>query len=274
MNLGRNIEDYDLIFLDLETTGLDVIIGDAICEVGALKVKDKKIIDKFHSLVNPKKKVPHSAYLVHKISDADLSGAPYFEDIAKELLTFLEGSVVCAYNAKFDIGFIDYQLKHIDQQPLSLPAVDILLMARDVLRLPRYNLESTAKFFDIDCTQGLHRALADADLAYQIFFKLLDIFKTKQLSVLADFFSLYGVANELFNQGQEHKIQALKEAVESRRHLKLRYFSAANTVKEDKIVPLQVLTEKQKTYLCYQGDCDSNLRISLNRIFSIEPERK
>lgn len=274
MNLDRNIEDCDLVFLDLETTGLDVVMGDAICEIGALKVRDKKVVEKFHSLVNPRKKVPPAAYMVHKISDEQLKDAPYFEDLADGLLKFLDNTVVCAYNAKFDIGFIDYELKRIGQNPLSLPAVDILLMARDVLRLPRYNLESTAKSFDIDCTQGLHRALCDADLAYQIFFKLLDIFKTKQLSVLADFFSLYGVENELFNRGQERKIQALKEAIENHKPLRLRYFSAVNTIKEDKIIPLQVLIEKQKTYLCYQGDSDSNFRISLNRIFSIEPDQE
>ncbi len=274
MNLSRNIEECDLAFLDLETTGLDVVTGDAICEIGALKVRDGKVVAKFHSLVNPGRSVPEAAYLVHKISDADLAGAPVFAELADGLLGFLQNSVICAYNAKFDIGFIDYQLKQSGREPLDLPAVDILLMARDMLRLPRYNLQSTARHFGIDCACGLHRALADAELAYRIFFKLRDIFKDKKLNSLADFFSLYGVVNDIFNRLKERKIQALKEAIENRKKLKLRYFSAANNIEEAFVRPLQILREGRRHQLCYQGDCGTNFRLQLNRIFSVEPEIK
>ncbi|MBU2266082.1 MAG: 3'-5' exonuclease, partial [Candidatus Omnitrophica bacterium] len=139
MDLSRRLEDYPLVILDLETTGLNAVLGDAICEIGALKVKDRKVIDKFHSLVNPQRSMPPEAYQVHKISEADLKQAPSFEQVAAELVNFLNGCVLCAYNVEFDLGFIDQSLKKINQKPLAVAAVDILIMARDVLTLPRYN---------------------------------------------------------------------------------------------------------------------------------------
>ena len=67
MDLNKNIEDFDLVFLDVETTGLDVVVGDAICEIGACKVRARETIDTFETLVNPKKSVPPEAYLIHMI---------------------------------------------------------------------------------------------------------------------------------------------------------------------------------------------------------------
>ena len=106
MDLNRNIEDFDLVFFDLETTGLDVNKGDAICEIGALKLHNRKIVDKFESLINPKKPIPEEAYRIHKISDADVKGAPHFEQIADRLVAFFKDSIILAYNIEFDLSFL------------------------------------------------------------------------------------------------------------------------------------------------------------------------
>src|SRR4030042_782282 len=111
MDLNKPIEQYELVFLDLETTGLNAVIGDAICEIGALKTRERKITDKFHSLVNPKKNIPEEAFRVHKISDSDVKFAPPFEKIADKLIAFVRESVVCAYNVEFDMGFINHHLR-------------------------------------------------------------------------------------------------------------------------------------------------------------------
>ncbi|MFH1519795.1 MAG: 3'-5' exonuclease [Candidatus Omnitrophota bacterium] len=269
MDLTKNIEDFDLVFLDLETTGLDVVTGDSLCEVGALKVRERKVINKFHSLVNPRKKMPAQAYEVHKISDEELKDAPCFEEIADRLIRFLNGCVICAYNVGFDMGFINHQLRRMGRSYLEGPAIDVLSMARDGLKLPRYNLEATAKFFNIDCSRGLHRAVGDAFVAYRIFLKLIDIFKEKRIEKLNEFISLYGLDNEIFRAGEDHKTLLFKEAMDSKTTLAIRYFSSSNRLKEEKILPLSIFQEGKYSYLLYQGEGEASCRLKLNRILKV-----
>ena len=270
MDLTRNIEDFNLVILDLETTGLDVVTGDSICEIGAFKVKRRKIIDKFHSLINPNRSMPDQAYAVHKIPEEELKDAPYFEDIADQFVSFLGESIICAYNIQFDIGFINNHLKKFNHLPLELPAVDILSMARDALKLPRYNLEATAKFLNIDCSQGLHRALGDASIAYQIIIKLFDIFKEKRIGKLDEFISLYGLNNEIFKSKEEKKVFFLNAAIESRAVLGIKYFSSTNTLEEEEVLPLRIVEEDKYPYLLCQGKSKDSSSIKLRRILKVE----
>ncbi len=270
MDLNRDIESFDLVFLDLETTGLDVVTGDAICEIGAFKMKNRELVDKFYSLVNPKKKMPKQAYDVHKISDEQLKDAPFFEDIAESLVKFLDNSVVCTYNAGFDIGFIDSHLKDIDKLPLNLPAIDILLMARDALKLARYNLETTAKYFSIDTSSGLHRAKDDAKIAYEVFYKLLDIFREKGINKLYEFVLLHGFANEVYTEQINKRISLCQEAIENEKKLRVRFFSLANTIEEEVILPLKLTKEFRYYNLLYQSQTEGAFQIRFNRILDLE----
>ena len=270
MDLTRNVEDFNLVILDLETTGLDVLTGDSICEIGAFKVKGRKIIDKFHSLVNPNRSMPAQAYDVHKISEEELKDAPYFEDIADEVVSFLGESIICAYNIKFDIGFINNHLKKSNRPSLELPAIDIFSMARDALKIPRYNLEAAAKSFDIDCSQGLHRALEDASIAYQVLIKLFDIFKEKGVEKLGEFVSLYGLNNEIFKLKEEKKTLLLSAAIEKRATLGIKYFSSANTLVEEEVLPLRIVEEDKYPYLLCQDKNKDSSSIKLSRILEVE----
>jgi DNA polymerase-3 subunit epsilon len=270
VDLNRNIEEYDLVFIDLETTGLDVITGDSICEVGAFKIKNRKAIAKFHSLVNPGKPVPPEAYRIHKISDEALKDAPRFEAIAGKLNDFLKDSVICAYNIGFDIGFINYQLKKSDYPEVASPAIDILSMARDMLSLSRYNLETAARYLDRDCSGTLHRALDDAKIACRVFYKLVDKLKDKRIENLSQYLPLYGFANEIFKHSEDKKTTLIKEAILKTLTLKLVFFSRENTVEEEKITPLRLLQEGRYSYLLYQKSREDTCRIRLNRILEVE----
>jgi len=270
MDLSRPIENYPLAILDLETTGLDAVMGDAICEIGILKVKDRKIIDKFHSLVNPQRSMPQEAYEVHKISAADLEKAPLFENIAVKLIDFLSGCVLCAYNVEFDLSFIDQSLKKINHKPLDLASVDILAMARDILTLPRYNLEVVAKSLGIDCGTDLHRALGDASLAYQVFIKLIDMLKGKQIESLDDYVSLYSCNNGIFRAKEDTKIGSLREAIEKNHRLEIKYFSSQKALRNEKILPLRVFEEGKFFYLLYQGETEDPRRLRLRRLLDIQ----
>jgi DNA polymerase-3 subunit alpha (Gram-positive type) len=269
MDLTRDIEKFELVFLDLETTGLDVVTGDAICEIGAYKIKKREVIDKFQTLVNPGRKVSREAYSVHKISDRELEAAPKFQDLQEALTAFIGKSVICAYNAAFDMGFIQDHLRKCGRAVLNLPAIDILGLARAGLSLTRFNLSSTAKFFKIKPVPNRHRALADAYLAYQVFINLVDIFKAKGVSSLGDFLSLCGYDNDFFRVRENQKIDWLNKAIEQAAPVNLRYFSGGRVCRAERVLPLRVYKERRYYYLLYQARDEAASRMKLRNIFSL-----
>lgn len=191
MDLDNNIKDCPLVFFDLETTGL-LPESSYICEIAALRVVGGKAIDKFSTLVRPRHKVPYASFCVHRISDNDLIGAPYFEDVAGELVNFLSGGILCAYNIAFDLGFVNYQLKKINRKALETPFIDILSMARSALNLKSYKLEAVANFFGLASGSQFHRAENDARVACLIFFKLLEALKGEGSLPARKIISAYG----------------------------------------------------------------------------------
>ncbi|UCD14849.1 MAG: 3'-5' exonuclease [Candidatus Omnitrophota bacterium] len=270
MDFERDIEEFDLVFLDLETTGLDVVEGDAICEVGAYKVRERRQVDKFHSLVNPKKAVPKEAYNIHKISDEELKNAPYFEQIADRLRAFLGDSVICAYNIKFDMGFLNYELKRLGSPQLEMPAVDILTMARKALRLPKYNLGAIALLFNVEYKDELHRALNDAYVAQEVFFKLRDILKQSRIDTLGDFVSLYGFENEVFKKQEEKKIGIIKEAGEKKEPLQIRYVLSGGQIQQVGVKSVNLSQENNAYYLWCHSCAGQSFRVKLSDVLSIE----
>jgi len=270
MNLKSNIEEFNLVFLDLETTGLDAVRGDAICEIGALKVKERNVVDKFETLVNPKRAIPEEAFRIHKISDADVKDAPIFEAVADKLVSFMKDSIVLAYNAEFDLGFVNHELKKANKGTLEVPAIDILCMARKTVKLARYNLGAISSFFNIEYTGDMHRALGDAQVASGVFFKLRDMLKDHRLNSLEDFVSLYGLQNEIFKTKEEPKVYLVRKAIDNKSFLRVRSFSYQNTMDEEAIKPLGLTRENDSFFLAYENRHGKNIRINLNRILDVE----
>lgn len=269
MDLKKNIEDFSLVFFDLETTGLDAKAGASICEIGAIKINGREVVDKFHTLVNPKKVMPVEAFRIHRISDEDLKDAPYFEDVIDKFVHFLKDSIALAYNIEFDLGFINHGLKEMGYLPLEIPAIDILCMARKTLRLPRYNLGEIVSFFNIEYSGKLHRAMEDASVASKVFFKLRDMLREGSLENLEDFVSLYGLNNEIFRASSEPKIYLVKKAIEDKVPLKARYFSYRNTMESEVMRPLTISQENRNFFLWYESK-QGKIRIGLDRILDVE----
>ena len=135
------LRDLSLVFFDVETTGLNPHEKDAICEIGAVKMKEDVIVDTFQTLINPKREIPHYVSSIHHIYDEDVKDAPYFEDIADKFLDFLKDSIICGYNLSFDLNFLNKELERIKYPLLeNFPTIDVLKMARRSLKLTRYSL--------------------------------------------------------------------------------------------------------------------------------------
>ena len=95
----------ELVALDLETTGLDVN-NDSIIEIGAVRIRDGKILEEYSTLVNPGFVIPNETTHITGIHQEDLRNAPLLTDALPEITEFVGNSPVIAHNVSFDIGFM------------------------------------------------------------------------------------------------------------------------------------------------------------------------
>jgi DNA polymerase-3 subunit epsilon len=161
------------IVLDCETTGLKFNDGDRIVEIGAVELFDKIPTGReFHVYINPDKRMDDIVINIHGITNEFLLDKPRFKDIHLELLDFLEGSVLVAHNAIFDVSFINKELERIGLQPLLNEVIDTLTIARKLFYAGN-SLDNLCKRYKVD---NLHRkkhgALIDAKLLAKIYFFL------------------------------------------------------------------------------------------------------
>lgn len=164
-----------LVVLDVETTGLSPYAGDRVCEIGAVKIKKGKIVDSFHSLINPQRTISYGAYLVNGISQEMVDNALTFREIALDFLIFIEKHRIAAYNARFDISFVNSELARSGEhhEILNSASLDILIAARKYLPgLSSYSLPKVADYLHIK-TETTHRALDDAVLAWHVLQELM-----------------------------------------------------------------------------------------------------
>jgi DNA polymerase-3 subunit epsilon len=178
---GKNPSPEDLIFFDLETTGLNSGL-DQIVEIGAVKFDKKGLIARFSTLVNPGIHMPAEAERVNNITDEMLAGKPHIGEVLPDFLRFIEKSIIIAHNAVFDCDFINETLKNSPVSPfpaLPNPIADTLVSSREAFPgLRSYSPQNLAAELRIPANNA-HRAEDDARLCVEIFVRLLDLTRTR-----------------------------------------------------------------------------------------------
>lgn len=160
------------VVVDLETTGTSPN-DDKITEIGAVKMVDGKIIEKFATMVNPERKIPEVVVELTGITDEMVADAPKFADVAGDLFKFCDGSVIIAHNIGFDYTFIKNQSKPCDYLYANR-GIDTLAVARALLpKLQNHKLNTVCEKFGIEFLH--HRAYSDALATAQMFIELVRI---------------------------------------------------------------------------------------------------
>lgn len=173
------LESAMFAVLDVETTGLSHDQGHRVCEVGVIKLRAGKEIDRYHTLVQPGMPVPAEATKIHRITDEMLKEAPSFSLIARPLREFLAGTVMIAQNARFDLGFINSEFLRTGLGKLAIPVVDTVTLARRVRPgLSGYSLDRLAHHFQIP-VDARHRALGDCEVTVRVFLECLKTLRQK-----------------------------------------------------------------------------------------------
>jgi DNA polymerase-3 subunit alpha (Gram-positive type) len=183
-NLKGQSIDTSYCVLDLETTGFSPVT-DKITEIGIMKIQDGKVAAKFSCFVNPEKPIPARVVEVTNITDEMVKDAETIEQVFPKLLDFIEGSVLVAHNADFDMGFLKHNARMLGYD-FDFTYLDTLSLAKKLFPdFKSYKLGRIAKNLNIKVDVA-HRALDDVDTTVKVFQIMLDKLKEKGVQALED----------------------------------------------------------------------------------------
>jgi DNA polymerase-3 subunit epsilon len=163
------------IVLDTETTGLEVIQGHRVIEIGCVELVNRRPTNNdFHRYIHPDDKdIDPGAEQVHGISMAFLADKPKFKELGRELWDYLVGSELVIHNAAFDIGFLDKEFERLGiTQKLSevCTVVDTVALARRLHPGQKVNLDALCRRYMVDAShRDFHGALLDARLLADVY---------------------------------------------------------------------------------------------------------
>lgn len=162
-----------LVFLDTETTGLEIQNDERIIEIAALEVIDGiRTGNEFYTRLNPDKRIAEESTKIHGIKDADLIGEPTFTQIVDDLLNFINGSKLVIHNAAFDVGFLNAELTRAGREERIegvCEIIDSLDLARQLYPGQLNNLDALARRHRIELKRDQHDARLDASMLVSVY---------------------------------------------------------------------------------------------------------
>lgn len=185
--------DRTYVVLDVETTGFSRH-SDRLTEVAAVRICDGKVVDEYTTFVNPGKPIPEVVVKLTNITDEMVRNAPHPDQVIKELIEYVGQDVLCAHNAKFDMGFLQSTALRAGLRFPDLPVVDTLPMARALLpEMKGHKLNLVCKQLGVQLT-GHHRAINDTRATAQMFMRLMELAKERGCCTLADLNEKFGLS--------------------------------------------------------------------------------
>ncbi|MBQ7944855.1 MAG: PolC-type DNA polymerase III [Lachnospiraceae bacterium] len=171
---GQSLDGTYVVF-DIETTGFSPV-NNRIIEIGAVKVVNGEITDRFSTFVNPQVPIPFNIEKLTGIRDDMVIDADTIEDVLPRFLEFVGDAVLVAHNASFDMSFILENAKRMEI-PTDFTYVDTVALARVLLTgQAKYTLDAVAKTLGISL-ENHHRAVDDAEATAEIYVKFLAMLK-------------------------------------------------------------------------------------------------
>ncbi len=180
---GQTLDDTFVVF-DIETTGFSAA-EDRIIEIGAVKITDGAIVDRFSTFVNPEVPIPFEIQQITHITDDMVLEAPKIEEALPAFLDFVGESALVAHNAGFDVGFIEQNCVRLGRSR-TFTSVDTVGLARVLLpTLSKYKLNIVAKALNISL-ENHHCAVDDAAATAEIYVKFIEMLKERGMTTLKE----------------------------------------------------------------------------------------
>lgn len=188
----------DYIVFDIETTGLDSSC-DEVIEIGAIKIKNNKIVSKFNSLVKPKNAIDEYITELTGITNEMVKDAPTIEEVLPDFMDYIDNDILIGHNVNFDINFIYDNLYRNKLDVLTNNFIDTMRISRKLLpNLSHHRLIDLARYFEIDTTNN-HRTLKDCEITMNVYENLKEIALQK-----------YDNVDEFKNAFKKHKKEGLR----------------------------------------------------------------
>ena len=185
----QKLEGSEYVIFDTETTGLSAVY-DSIIEIGATKMLNGEVIDRFDEFINPGHPLSEVTTNLTSITNEMVENAPDETVIISKFMDFIGDDILVGHNVTFDMGFMNAALTRMGRPRLAMPVIDTLEMSRTLHSEYRnHKLDSLAKRYNI-VLEHHHRADSDAEttgyLMYKLFVELEDKFGTNNVSQLND----------------------------------------------------------------------------------------
>jgi DNA polymerase-3 subunit epsilon len=152
--------EQDYVVVDVETTGA-WSNGDRITEIGAVKVRNHRVVDEWHSLLNPQRPIPAKIVQLTGITNEMVRGAPVFTEVADSFMDFMTDGIFVAHNVNFDYGFIAYEFERLERRFRFPKLCTCAGMRRRYPGHKSYGLGNLCEIYGIELDNH-HRALCDA----------------------------------------------------------------------------------------------------------------
>ena len=171
----ENLEGNTYVVFDTETTGFNATSGDVMIEIGAVKIKNGEIIDRFDEFINPGRKIPQKITELTLITDDMVKDADNELEVTKRFLNWAGSLPMVAHNAKFDISFIVAAMKRNNLGEFKNTVIDTLELSRALDQgFSRHSLSALVKRYNVPFDEeSHHRADYDAEGTALVFDKML-----------------------------------------------------------------------------------------------------
>ena len=175
----------DFIAIDVETTGLKPVQHRMI-EIALHRYIDGKVADRYETFVNPGRALSKFIIELTGIRDEDLEFAPTFDQVADQVVEFLGDSLLVGHNIRFDLSFLNQELKRAGRDKLFNPRVDTLVLATRYLKQVRKpSLDRVASAVGLP-PRSIHRAGGDAQMTAEAALRLVEIASRTGVTSLND----------------------------------------------------------------------------------------
>ena len=235
VNIVYNPNDLKLIgttfvVFDTETTGFNAGGSDQMIEIGAVKIQDGNIIDRFDELINPNRHIPDKITELTQITDEMVSMSDNEENVTKRFLEWVGDLPLVAHNAKFDISFISMAMKKYNLGEFKYTVIDTLELSRALDQgFARHNLSALVKRYNVPWEEDAHhRADYDAEGTGLVFAKMLQKLTSQNFKTIKDLEKLIS-KDEIHKFGRTYHFNAIALNKTGLKNL-FKIISLANTV--------------------------------------------
>lgn len=249
----KTLDDTFVIF-DIETTGFSMT-NDNIIEIGAIKIKEGKVIGKFSEFVNPERSIPLTITQLTGITDEMVQNCENIKSILPKFMEFIDNSVVVAHNANFDVGFIKKNCMELNLK-FENPVMDTIPLCKFLFpELKKFKLNVIAKHLDISL-ENHHRAVDDAGATCEILLRCFKMLKEKNILNLGDLNKEFLSNIDVKKQPMYHLIILIKNQIGLKNLYKMVSQSNLNYFFKKPRMPKSIIIEHREG-LIIGGACEA-----------------